>query len=64
MIKFISLALTLFFFTNVEVHAYIDPGSGSSILHIVMAFFATVGATLVYFWHKVVTFIKSLFSKK
>jgi len=43
-----------------EKNMYIDPGSGSVILQVVLAALLGVGVTIKLFWGK----IKSLFSQK
>jgi len=54
----------LFFFTFPEtLDAYLDPGTGSIILQVVIG--AAVGGLLAVglFWHRVKTFFKNLFSR-
>ena len=64
MLKLLSFIIILSSFFSNELNAYIDPGTGSSFLHIVMAFFAAAGASVVFFWNKVSAYIKSIFNKK
>jgi len=54
----------LFFFTFPEtLDAYLDPGTGSIILQVVIG--AAVGGLFAVglFWHRVKTFFKNLFSR-
>lgn len=59
----ILLAASLFIFPK-EAHAYIDPGSGSYIIQIILAgVFGSLFALKLY-WKKVSSFVGRLFSKK
>lgn len=50
-----SVALLL---VSIEpVYAYIDPGSGSAIMSVIIGFFVATGVLIKTFWYK----IKSLF---
>jgi len=41
-------------------HAYIDPGSGSALMSIIIGAFVAVGLTIKTFWYR----ITSIFKKK
>ncbi|NHZ87322.1 MAG: hypothetical protein GWP19_15875 [Planctomycetia bacterium] len=45
-------------------HAYLDPGTGSYVLQIILAAFVGVAFTIKIYWTKVKTFFVNLFSKK
>ena len=47
-----------------DAYAYIDPGSGGFIFQMIMAFFAGISASVVYFWNGIMTFIKSILRQK
>lgn len=60
-----TIGLTIFFAVLCgKADAYIDPGSGSVFLQVILGFFAAVGASIVFFWHKVVAFFSRLFSRQ
>ncbi|MDC3053330.1 hypothetical protein OA187_02080 [Candidatus Pelagibacter sp.] len=57
----------IFLFSTLSIssaHAYLDPGSGGSILQIIIAFIAAIGATLSFYWSKFKLFISRLLKKK
>jgi len=58
----LALFISLTFFSK-EAYAYIDPGTGSYILQLLMAvvFGALFGIKL--FWNKIKDFFKSIFSR-
>jgi len=43
---------------------YLDPGSGSLILQVVLGFLAAIATFLKLFWGRVKLFFRKLFSKK
>jgi hypothetical protein len=45
-------------------HMYLDPGSGSFLLQILIATIAGAGIFIVTYWRKVKAFLKRLFGKK
>ena len=47
-----------------SAHAYLDPGSGGSIIQMVIAFLAAIGATLSFYWSKLKLLLVKLFKKK
>ena len=49
--KWIAAAL-LVFLAN-PVYAYLDPGTGSMLLQVVLGGIAAVGVALKLFWHKI-----------
>lgn len=58
-IGFIVLSLALCF--PQPVHAYIDPGTGSFIIQMLMAGALGLFFTLKVFWKKIITYFKNLF---
>ncbi len=44
-------------------YAYIDPGTGSMILQILIAAFAAIGYTIKVYWGKIKVFIKNIFKR-
>lgn len=40
-----------------QAHAYIDPGTGSKYLQIIIASVVTIGISLKIFWHKLLKFL-------
>jgi len=59
----IFLSVFLLPLTSQEVHAYIDPGTGSLVIQILIASFVGGVFLLKIFWEKVKAFFKNLFSK-
>lgn len=59
----VLLYVVLLPLTSESVHAYIDPGTGSLIIQILIA--SAVGAAFLIkiFWGKVKAFLNNLFSK-
>ena len=56
--KKITLFAFTLFLTNVQpAFAYLDPGSGSAIMSMIIGFFVAIGVILKTFWYK----IKSIF---
>ena len=55
----------LFFISFVEESfAYLDPGSGMAIIQIIIAFFASIGATIILYWRKFKNIVSKVFKKK
>jgi len=54
------LVLTGWLLLEVQVDAYLDPGTGSMLLQVLVGGFAAVGMVGKLYWHK----ISSLFSRK
>jgi hypothetical protein len=58
------LAALLLFSVAGEAEAYLDPGTGSYILQILIASLLAAGFTLKIFWRQVKFFVVNLFSRK
>jgi len=58
----ILIKFLLFFFISSPALAYLDPGSGSSLMAIIIGFFVTIGVAIKTFWYKIKSFFS--FSKK
>ena len=50
------LALMLFAIDARPAFAYIDPGSGSAIMSVIIGFFVAIGALVKTFWYKIKSF--------
>ena len=48
--KIIITVLLLLFFTDTE--AYLDPGTGSMLLQVILGGVAAVGVAIKLYWHK------------
>ena len=48
--KFIAAFLLLVVFT--DVYAYLDPGTGSMLLQVILGGIAAVGVAIKLYWHK------------
>ena len=57
---FYAVLLALWLVLEVPVEAYLDPGSGSMLLQILLGGFAAVGVIAKLYWNRVT----SLFSRK
>lgn len=55
----IFLVCILFAIGTQSAFAYIDPGSGSALISVIIGFFVAIGVLIKTFWYK----IKSFFSK-
>ena len=60
--RFTHLIFYLLLFPRL-VYAYLDPGSGSLILQLIIAFLAGLSLMIKVFWTKIKTFFNTLFSK-
>jgi len=47
------IVLTAFLLYPTEAHAYIDPGSGSAIISMIIGVFVAIGLTVKSFWYKI-----------
>ena len=57
---FIIAFFSLFFLVIPDAYAYLDPGTGSMILQIVIATFISMLFTLKIFWKRIVAFLKKI----
>lgn len=57
------LILALFILSTKEAHAYLDPGTGSYILQILIAGILGGLVAIRAFWSNIRTFVKGLFKK-
>ena len=58
MINRILILLVFIVFFSKTSYAYLDPGTGSAIMSLIIGFFVAIGVLIKTFWYK----IKSLFS--
>ncbi len=56
--------LTLFFSVINPAYAYLDPGSGSFILQMIIAGLVTSTFVIKMYWERTKSFVKKLFSSK
>ena len=54
------ICLFVYFLFSNNAHAYLDPGSGSIILQVLIAFLAAVGTFISIYWKKLKNFISNL----
>ena len=59
-----ALFLAIFVFSAQHALAYIDPGTGSYMIQILIAFLIGALFTIKGFWRKIIAFAGKLFSKK
>ena len=57
--KILFVTFISFIFFNQPAYAYLDPGTGSAIMGLIVSFFVAIGVTFKNFWYK----IKDLFIK-
>ena len=57
------LALIIYFVTFGHAYAYLDPGTGSTIMQAIVAALAAGAATISYYWRKVKAFASKNISK-
>lgn len=57
------LIFTLFVLGFQPAFAYIDPGSGSAIMSIIIGFFVSIGVLVKTFWYKIKSFFSLSISK-
>jgi len=60
--KFLFLALFSMLYLN--SYAYLDPGTGSYILQLLIAGIASALLAIKIFWNNIKSFFKNLFKKK
>ena len=58
------LVFTLIAFMAQPAFAYIDPGSGSAIMSVIIGFFVAIGVLIKTFWYKIKIFFGSTKAKK
>ena len=63
-LKITSFFIAIFILVTKDAHAYLDPGSGSYLLQIVIAGLVGGLFTVKTFWFQIKTFVTNLFSRK
>ena len=58
------IIFVIFFSLITNAHAYLDPGTGSFILQLILAGFATFVATIGIYFNRIKLFISKIFSFK
>lgn len=48
-----GFALVLFGLASAPAFAYLDPGSGSMLLQVILGGFAALGVAMKLYWHKI-----------
>jgi hypothetical protein len=61
--KFFILALLFFFMMDHPAYCYIDPGTGSYVLQILIAAFLGVTFAIKMFWQRIKSFFSGIFRK-
>ena len=49
--------------TSENSYAYLDPGTGGSLIQIIIGMLAAVSSAVVYYWNKIKIFFLGLFKK-
>ncbi len=62
-IKIIFILFSFFFFP-VCIYAYIDPGTGSYFIQLLIAAFVGISFAIRLFWTKIKSFLSFIFSRK
>lgn len=63
-LKITGFFIAIFILGTKDAHAYLDPGSGSYLLQIVIAGLVGGLFTVKTFWFQIKTFFTNLFSRK
>ena len=61
---YVAIFLFLYVFSSSSALAYLDPGTGSYVLQIAIAFLVGALFSLRVFWKKIIAFFRTTFSKK
>ena len=62
--KIKTITFVIFFLLITNAHAYLDPGTGSFILQLILAGFATFVASVGIYFNRIKMFISKIFSTK
>ena len=62
--KIKTITFITFFLLITNAHAYLDPGTGSFILQLILAGFATFVASVGIYFNRIKMFISKIFSTK
>lgn len=62
--KLVFFSFVLFLFLSKNVYAYLDPGTGSYLIQLLVASFVGISVANRFFWGKIKTILKKIFSKK
>jgi hypothetical protein len=52
------LGLGVFLFLSTPAHAYLDPGSGSMVLQVLLGGVAAVAVVVKLMWHRILTILR------
>jgi hypothetical protein len=63
-LSFIGLFLVIFLFSLENAYAYLDPGTGSFILQVMLGILLGAAFTIKIYWRNILAFFKRIFSKK
>jgi hypothetical protein len=63
-VRVVLVAVLLLAIVSAPAYAYLDPGSGSYLLQILLAGLLGALFTLKVFWKRIVSFFAQLFSKR
>ena len=61
-LRFIAVLSAMFLLWPTSAHAYLDPGTGSYIVQILIAMLVSVGIVLKYRWSQLTAFFGRLFA--
>ena len=64
LVKLVSLVVVLVWLFPRDAHAYLDPGTGSYVLQLVIAALLGAAFALKVFWLRIKGFFANLFSRK
>jgi len=67
-VKLLAICFMVFFLSSLffspNSYAYLDPGSGSYLLQIIIAALLSASFVIKAFWKRIILFFSGLFSKK
>ena len=61
--KYSTIVIIVYFALTGHVYAYLDPGTGSAIIQLVLFVVASVGAFMSLYWRKIKNFSIKIFKK-
>ena len=56
--------ILIYFCTSVSAYAYLDPGTGSVFMQMIVLFIAGIGAGIGLYWNKAKNLLAKIFSSK
>ncbi|MCE5231257.1 hypothetical protein LLG95_16900 [bacterium] len=61
---FVAIMAAMFFISGNDAHAYLDPGTGSIFLQVILSVFFGAILMLKVFWQNIKAFVQSIFVRR